>query len=173
MKNVEVKISTADGKDATTNAIHIETKRGDAWTREELRENATNSGTVEKVQLRPGQRLVIDPFPVPEMVYDRDQGAAIDPTKQKNEGLVADKAVDNKNVPTSAAKQEADRLNQAANMGGKSKLAAANEPPPPPTKLGGIGGTNAPMKPPINPNPAPQNTNESMKPAGTEQGSGR
>lgn len=141
-KTVEIKVTTPDGKDNSAVGVYLETKRGDTWTRQDGKDIVANKD-VEKVQIKAGQRLVIDPFVTPEMVYDRAQGAAIDPSKQKNPDGKADEPARN----TEANKQEQDRLKAQFNR---------DNP----------GGTVPEANAPRGPNPEPKDTKASMAQAG-------
>lgn len=90
MKKVEVKVTSDQTGDQSPVSMLVEESRASGgWNRLDGRDGVTG-GNAESFVLRPGQRLVIEPFVTPAMVYDREQGAAINPLTQKNDEGKAD-----------------------------------------------------------------------------------
>lgn len=157
MKKVDVKITSADPKDNSAVAVHIESRRGDMWNRQESHDAVTNKDATS-FQLRPGQRLVVEASPEVKPVYDREQGAAINPATQSNDSGKADAPKTGDQRPNAAQSQEQARLKKEAEAQGKTPETTSVSPTKPVTET----------SPKPNPNPAPLSTNASMQPAGKE-----
>lgn len=133
MKKVEVKVSSDDSADASPVSVHVESKlAGGGWNRVDGRDLTTNAAKSETFQLRPGQRVVVEAFPTPEMVYDRDQGAAINPNTQRNEAGKADSPTDkpDQNVQKRLEQEQARLDKTAENMGSSAREAFRRTPVP-------------------------------------------
>jgi hypothetical protein len=164
MKTVEVKITSSDEHDASGNSVHIESRRGDVWNRDNGKDIVTNKDGVQKFNLRAGQRLVVEAFPsvTEQPVYDRAQGAAVLASAQKSGEPKADNPKPDGPTVSQTAKQEEQRLAKAAeSMGLQADTSSKGGSP---TKPGVASDTKA--KP--HPNPEPFDSTQSMKPAGTE-----
>lgn len=134
MKIVEIRITNPAGKeDISPVGVYVEENRGGSagWHRLSSRDVVTNSDAT-KVNVLANQRIMIDPFPTPEMVYDRDQGASINPRTQLNRENRADRAEarEEDRAQSEALKQEQQRLAAAAKLQGGDVPPVGQATPP-------------------------------------------
>lgn len=162
MKSVKVEVTTPDGRDTTAAGVYLEENRGSGgWHRVDGKDAVTNKGPVT-LTVRPNQRIIIDAYPTPEMVYDRDQGAAVNPNTQQTDEPRADRAEASKG-PSEVEKQEKARLDKAA------KDAGGQTPPPvgqavPPTSREAAIPTSGPSGTPLRGGTIGQQTGSTPKP---------
>lgn len=129
MKTIKITVTSNDKDDKTGVSYHVEQPGvSGGWNRVDGADGVTNMGETV-LNVRPGQRVVIEAYPQPEAVYDRAQGAAVNPNSQKNKFGVADEATRDTRL-TSAQDQEKSRLAAAAEQQGRPASRVSPNPDP-------------------------------------------
>lgn len=154
MKAVKLQIISDDKNDRKPASVFVETKRADSWVRRDGKDIATGDA-VSTFNVRPGERVIVEIEPLPDMVYDRDQGAAINPNLQRNDDGRADSPADNKgNAPSKqVVEQENARIAKAQGLEkvpNPASTGSGQMSPKPGSAPGTISGTN------FKPNPEPE-----------------
>lgn len=160
MKTVKVRITSDDPKQKDGASVVVEQNRGSVgWVRMDSKDMVTN-GEEMTFQVKPGQRVVIEAFPQPQMVYDREQGASINPALQKNDDGRADAPKDSGKA-TTAQQQEAARIKAQTGV----KVDQSQLKPGSTGQAGAVQGTN--FKPNPQPETSPQAAVPKSGPGGT------
>ena len=147
MKKLEIRVTTRDEKDESPVSVLVEEKTAaGAWNRIDGKDLTTNDQKGMTLEVRPGQRVVIEAFVTPEAVYDHTQGAAVNPTLQSNATGMADKPSTQPPRAEAAPKATTPPAPAARTVGETSKPQTAASPPHEPftqaNKVGGVTATN-------------------------------
>lgn len=103
MQKVTLKVENPRGEEIH-GVLIVEERRGDAWSRHSVKTIGVPDDATQELVLRDNQRLVFEPVSdTTEMVYDREQGASVDPRKQYG---VSEADVTRANRPDPKAKVE-------------------------------------------------------------------
>src|SRR5436190_369770 len=74
VKKLEIRVTTRDEKDESPVSVLVEEKTAaGAWNRIDGKDLTTNDQKGMTLEVRPGQRVVIEAFVTPEAVYDHTQ----------------------------------------------------------------------------------------------------
>jgi hypothetical protein len=87
MHIVKFEVASTNKEEQINATLIIETKRGDAWSRDEARDVVGGTADAKgELILRPNQRLVIETRQEEEPMFDRAQFATVDRKQQQSEG---------------------------------------------------------------------------------------
>ena len=114
-RQVEVKISSTDRNDTQGVGVFLESKGpAGGLKRDEARSVTVNEGSPTTFTMRPGQRLVIEAKETDDdLVYDREQGAAVRRSNQRNDSGRADRPGPQAEGDEKTRLEQADQRRQA------------------------------------------------------------